>query len=129
MNVHGSPVADDARAIALAAIELARKAPDVQAIACFTRTGRTARLLAGQRPAVPIFAFSPDVRVRRRLALVRGVHPRPIGPPAETDLRRALSDGVAEVDVRPGSGVVLVATTAGGGDRPNVLEVVRPPRQ
>ena len=128
-NVHGRAVADDARAIALAAIELARTAPDVDAIACFTRTGRTARLLAGQRPPVPIFAFSPDVRVRRRLALVRGVHPRPIGPPAETDLRRALSDGVADADVRPGSGVVLVATTAGGGDRPNVLEVVRPPRR
>lgn len=129
VDVHGPAVADDARAIALAAIELARNAPDVDAIACFTRTGRTARLLAGQRPPVQILAYSPDVRVRRRLALVRGVHPRPIGPSAETDLRRALSDRVAELDGRAASGVVLVATTAGGGDRPNVLEVVRPPRR
>jgi pyruvate kinase len=125
-NGHGKAVPEDARAVALAAIELARNAPNVQALACFTRTGRTARLLAAQRPRVPIFAFSPDARVRRRLALVHGVVSRPIGPTTDADLRRALADGSAELIEERDAAIVLVATSAGGRSGPNVVEIVGP---
>src|SRR5918993_1566208 len=49
---------------------------EVAAIACYTRTGNTARSIAAHRPRVPILAFSPDPAVVRRLALVAGVEPR-----------------------------------------------------
>ncbi|MBI5876593.1 MAG: pyruvate kinase [Chloroflexi bacterium] len=66
---------DDARAIASAAVELSLER-DVKAILAFTRSGRTARLLSKERPACPIYAFSPDAVVVRRMALMWGVYPR-----------------------------------------------------
>ena len=48
---------------------------DVSAVAAFTRTGRTAELLSQDRPRVPIYAFTPDEVVYRRLALWWGVTP------------------------------------------------------
>jgi pyruvate kinase len=47
----------------------------VAAIAAFTRTGRTAQLLSTERPRVPIYAFTSEANVYRRLALWWGVTP------------------------------------------------------
>jgi pyruvate kinase len=47
----------------------------VAAIAAFTRTGRTAQLLSTERPRVPIYAFTSEAHVYRRLALWWGVTP------------------------------------------------------
>jgi len=47
----------------------------VVAIAAFTRTGRTAQLLSTERPRVPIYAFTSEAHVYRRLALWWGVTP------------------------------------------------------
>jgi pyruvate kinase len=44
-------------------------------IAAVTRTGRTAQLISRERPKLPIYAFSPDEAVCRRLALWWGVVP------------------------------------------------------
>jgi len=49
-----------------------------RAIVAFTQSGSTARLISQDRPPVPIVAFSPSERVRRRLMLDWGVIPRPI---------------------------------------------------
>jgi pyruvate kinase len=49
-----------------------------RAIVAFTQSGSTARLISQDRPPVPIIAFAPSERVRRRLALDWGVFPRPI---------------------------------------------------
>ena len=123
----GAPprVADDARAIANAAVSLAHENRDVEVIACYTRSGRTARLIAAARPAARIVAFSPDAAVRRGLALVYGVEPRPIADVAHTDVARALAASVATVHTSRGAGVVLVATTAGGRGGPNLIELLR----
>src|SRR4051812_17254788 len=53
------PPATDAEALAYAAVALASAHREVEAIACYTRTGRTARILSSLRPRVPVFAFSP----------------------------------------------------------------------
>ena len=45
------------------------------AIAVFTLSGRTARLLAAQRMSIPVLAFTPHAETYRRLALVWGVVP------------------------------------------------------
>ncbi len=47
-----------------------------RAIVAFTQSGSTARLISQDRPPVPIIAFAPSERVRRRLALDWGVVPR-----------------------------------------------------
>jgi pyruvate kinase len=44
-----------------------------RAIAVFTQSGSTARLISQDRPPVPIIAFTPSERVRRRLSLDWGV--------------------------------------------------------
>jgi pyruvate kinase len=47
----------------------------VAAIAAFTRTGRTGQLLSTERPRVPIYVFTSEEQVYRRLALWWGVTP------------------------------------------------------
>jgi len=62
------------RALAAAACATAR---DIKAggIAAFTMTGTTARWISQRRPAVPIFALTPNRTTYRRLALLWGVCP------------------------------------------------------
>ena len=48
---------------------------DARAIVSVTRSGLTAELLSRQRAQVPIYAFSPDLDVCRRLALWWGLAP------------------------------------------------------
>jgi pyruvate kinase len=117
----------DARALAYAAISLAAADPDVAAIACYTRTGTTARMLAALRPRVPVLAFSPDAGVAARLALIHGTVPR-VCLPLEDSRRRLELLGwlVREAHLVPtGAGVVLVASTTDPGLGPNLLEVQR----
>jgi pyruvate kinase len=47
-----------------------------RAIVAFTQSGSTARLISQDRPPVPIIAFTPSERVRRRLSLDWGVSAR-----------------------------------------------------
>ncbi|HEU5325775.1 MAG TPA: pyruvate kinase [Candidatus Limnocylindria bacterium] len=116
----------DADALAVAAVALAHADADVAAIACYTRTGRTARLLAALRPHVPILAFSPEARVVDQLALVRGVRSRGCVPPEATEGRLSLMAWlVGESSLAENSAVVLVASTAEPGTGPNLLEVHR----
>jgi pyruvate kinase len=100
---------DDAAAIACAAKELARDR-DVEAIAVFTRTGRTAILMSKVRPGVPVLAFTPVEETYRRLSLARGVTPYHV-PWADT-----MEEMIGHVEkalrgsglVHPGGQVVLV---------------------
>jgi pyruvate kinase len=117
----------DASALAYAAAAVASTEHDVAAIACYTRTGRTARVLAALRPRVPILAFSPDPAVVRRLALVHGVIPRSCVPPTDSTGRLGLMAWLLgeKATLPPGSAVVLVASTATPGSGPNLLELHR----
>jgi len=54
-------------------------------IAAFTMTGSTARFVSQQRPAVPIFALTPNAATLRRLALLWGVVPVQLPVFASTD--------------------------------------------
>jgi pyruvate kinase len=102
-------------AIALGAVSVAR-AVQAEALVAFTLSGAGARLLAAQRPARPVLAFTPDPRVRSQLALVWGVETFLEPAPSDTDemtarVDRAMLDlGRAE----PGDAVVVVAGTPPG---------------
>lgn len=61
--------------ITFAASELAGVLNNVRAIVSYSSSGFTTFLTARERPALPILALSPDIRVARQLALVWGVRP------------------------------------------------------
>jgi pyruvate kinase len=127
----GAPPASDtdARALAYAAVTLANAESAIAGIACYTRTGSTARILASLRPRVPIFAFSPDPAVVTRLALVHGVVGRTCTPETGTADRLGLMAWLLgeSRSMAAGAAVVLVASTAAAGSGPNLLEVHRIP--
>ena len=63
-----------AGAVADAACRAAVALP-AKAVVVFTRSGRSAAILAASRPAVPVVAFTPVPETAARMALYRGVEP------------------------------------------------------
>lgn len=116
----------DARATTLAAVTMAHADPDVVALACFTRSGRTARLLSALRPSVGIRAFTASAEVARSLSLNRGVTATALSH-AEAE-EQLISDVIltqlrADQSMPPDAAVVLVRAGVGGG--PNTLAILR----
>ncbi len=112
--------------LATAAAVLARRGR-ADAVACFTRTGLTARLLSAARPGVPIAAFSPDPRTVGRMTLFHGVRPMSIEAPEDTDGMIASMDaGLRSAGfVETGGHVVMVASSPAGRTHANLLKVHR----
>jgi pyruvate kinase len=120
------PPDTESGALAQAAVTIADGQPGIAAIACYTRTGRTAELLASLRPGVPIVTFTPDTRVADRLALVHGVVPRTSVALDEADRLGAVHRLLAGARlVAAGSTVVLVSSSATPGSAPDLLAVQR----
>ncbi len=100
----------DAVAIARAARELARDR-NVAAIAIFTRTGRSARILSKERPSVPVLGFTPEPDTYTRLAMLWGVQPHLV--PTATSVEEMIHDVeqtlIHETGLKVGQQVVLIA--------------------
>ncbi|HEU4356435.1 MAG TPA: pyruvate kinase [Actinomycetota bacterium] len=116
---------DEASAIAHAAAQIAADDPAVCAIACYTETGRTAALLAVERPSVPIYAFVPDAKVRRTLNIRWGVRALPAEQPPDTDAMIGLMDAGLRSSgaVVEGGSVVMAASSPAGKSHTNMLKV------
>ena len=114
------------RAMAQAATSLAQNGV-VDAIACFTRSGATARLISAVRPEVPIYAFSPDVQVLRRLALFRSVLPRAYALPQELDsLAKTMESRLRDEEgVQVGSSVLMIGSIEGGEGQIDFFKIHR----
>ena len=82
-----------------------------RAIVAFTQTGATARLISQDRPPVPIMAFAPTERVRRRLMIDWGVIPRLIRHHATIDeiVTNIESSLLADRSVRYNDILIIVA--------------------
>ena len=102
---------DDAIATTQAARALARDR-DVAAIAVFTRSGRTARLMSYSRPSVPIVAFTPEAKTFNQLALSWGVIPNLVkkANSVEEMIERVRTACLAGGIVNHGQQIVLVAS-------------------
>jgi pyruvate kinase len=114
-------------AIALGAVMVGR-AVGAKALVAFTLSGMGARLLAAQRPSLPVLAFTPDPRVRSQLALVWGVETFLEPAPADTDEMTAHVDrAMLELGrADRGDAVVVVAGTPPGTEAStNTLRVHR----
>jgi pyruvate kinase len=85
----------------------------MKAIAVFTESGSSARLVSKYRPRVPIIAFSPDYETRRRLSLLWGVLPRTIAAVRDIDSLAKLAERrlLEERYVRRGDIIGIVAGT------------------
>ena len=118
---------DSAAAVARAAADVTPANPDIAAIACFTESGKTAELLAGARPRVPIAAYCAHAAVARRLTLHRAVHPILTDPMPDTDAVIGMLDAGLRRDfgLAPGTPVVLVAASPVGKASTNLLKLHR----
>ena len=123
-------VDDDAEATARAARALASDR-NVAAVAVFTRSGRTAQLMAKVRPPVPIMAFTPETSTLHRLNLCWGVEPHlvPLAGSVEAmieDVEQAIR---ARGRAQPGEQIVIVASLPVGALGPanfTLLHTLRP---
>jgi pyruvate kinase len=99
-----------------AAAASAAAATEAAAIATFSESGTTARLLSKQRPAAPIVAFTPHDLVRQRMALYWGVLPRLLARIQDPDDRVHAVEHrlVEETLVGTGDCVVLLSGTVAG---------------
>ncbi len=69
----GGPKQSVADGIVSAAREIAETA-DIKVIACYSQSGRTASLVARERPRVPVIAMTSQMATARRLCLTWGLH-------------------------------------------------------
>lgn len=102
---------DDAVATTLAAREIALDR-EVAAIAVFTRSGRTGRIMSKSRPHVPILAFTPELDTYNRLALYWGVEPHLVAKAhsVEEMIERLESAGLESGVIKNGDQVVVVSS-------------------
>ena len=119
------PTTGDDESVVEAAADLARYDEGIQAIVCFTRSGRTADLLSARRPGVPILAFTPHQRSACRLASRHAVVPIVTRDATDTDdLLDLVLRGVAEHRlVAPGGRVVFAGASRSELPTPDLLLV------
>ena len=110
---------DDAFFVTRAAAELANDR-NVSAIAVFTSSGRTARLMSKGHPSVPILAFTPNPKVYNRLNLLWGVTPYlvPTSNTVEEMLSHVEKAIITATPLTKGQEVVLVAGLPVGRNSP-----------
>ncbi len=116
-----------AEIVADAAYRAARLASPA-AIAVFTDSGATARLVARYRPPVPIYAFTPSAAVVRQLNAVYGVRPLLVPAQESSDTLLATVDRLlqARAGLKPNDAVVIVAGFPVGRTRPaNIMKLHR----
>jgi pyruvate kinase len=100
---------------------------NMRAIAVYTESGNTGRLISKYRPRVPIFAFAHEHPVCNRLNLYWGVHP------VLTKEKRSVESMVALADLQllkagvvvPGEIVGIVAGTHIGSGSTNLIRLHR----
>lgn len=109
------PARPDLRDDAVATTRAARKlAEDRQAaaVAVFTRTGRTARLMSKARPTSPIIGFTPEVSTYSQMTLLWGVEPKlcPLVRSVEQMMEIVESELRGSGQVQAGQQVVIIAS-------------------
>jgi pyruvate kinase len=123
-----APAAEPAgqQAIVDGAVELLRRYPRLAAAWCFTRTGRTAALLATRRPRQPVVAFTISPVVARRLAMRYGVVPIVLSAQhVKEPLFAQMAASARAHGILAGPTTVLLLTTSSQPNGINRLELQR----
>lgn len=89
------------------------QALNLKAIAVFTQSGSSARMISKYRPRVPVYAFSPLPAITRRTALYWGVTPVLMGRVQSTDrMVEGAASRLREMGAaRPGDFIAVIAGT------------------
>jgi pyruvate kinase len=91
---------------------------DLAAIAIFTETGNTARLLSKYRPEPPIYALSPSEEVVNRTSLLWGTYPihceRFLGTDTLVEMAESILETCGHVKARDVVGIVAGTATKTG---------------
>jgi len=104
-------------------------AEDIAAIAVFTATGATARMIAKNRPSCPILALTPQPHVARRTCLYYGVEavvPHADHAPEHTREILTMASDVAQAKglAKPGDRIIVVSgRPLLGPDRTNSIVI------
>lgn len=100
---------------------------DMRAIAVFTETGTTARLISKYRPQARIYAFSAVPEVRNRMNLLWGVRPLSCKhAPTSDDMVRVAETTLLEGKaVEPGDVIAVVAGTSQSSGSTNFMRLHR----
>jgi pyruvate kinase len=95
------------------------------AIAVFTETGNTARMISKYRPEAPIYAFTPSSIVAQRTNLYWGAHPMRCvqGLSAEEMVRVAEKDLLDRLLLKPGDVLGVVAGTRQSAGSTNFMRL------
>lgn len=98
---------------------------DMRAIAVYTESGTTARLISKYRPKCNIFAFASVPRVCNRINLYWGVHPVVCehAPSTEDMVRKAEQDLLRINAVQPGDVMGIVAGTQKSSGSTNFMRL------
>ena len=104
------PYQDDAYSISQAARELAHDR-NVAGITVFTESGRTALLMSKSRPAVPIYAFTPNPATFQRLNILWGVTPFlvPFASTVESMISSVEAALLSSTSIETGSQVIVIS--------------------
>ncbi|HZQ22535.1 MAG TPA: pyruvate kinase [Terriglobales bacterium] len=95
------------------------------AVAIFTETGNTARLISKYRPKAPIYAFTYVPRVQNRMNLLWGVHPmrQDQARSAEEMVATAQEELLRQAVLKPGDVLGVVAGTKLASGSTNFLRL------
>jgi pyruvate kinase len=98
---------------------------EMKAIAVYTETGTTARLISKYRPTAPIFAFAANTTVCARLNLMWGVSPLSceMTPNAEDMVHKAEKYLLQMHAVQPGDIIAVVAGTRSSSGSTNFMRL------
>lgn len=116
---------DDAYSLTSAANALAQDS-DVEAIAVYSMSGKTAQIMSKLRPNVPVFGISPDQRAYHRMALYWGI------TPIHGKFAHSVEEMISQVDsildektsLNPGQQVVMIAGYPIGSSKPPALALL-----
>jgi pyruvate kinase len=112
-----------ARAVCAAAVQLARDV-NAGAIAAYTRSGRTAKLLSQLRPRVPVYALCEREAIARELALYRGVIAVVTGAMAPGDATDAIVAALRQRGLVENGGSIVVVGASPGAPRTDFIRLV-----
>ncbi len=98
---------------------------DMKAIAVFTQTGTTARLVSKYRPKCPVYAFAHEETIVNQMSLLWGVQPImcDILPTAEDMVRGAETELREEEVVKNGDVLGVISGTIGASGSTNIMRL------
>jgi pyruvate kinase len=98
---------------------------DMKAVAVFTQSGTTARLVSKYRPKCPTFAFAHEERITNQLNLLWGVTPVQcdIAPTAEDMVRGAEAELIRRKVVKEGDVMGVISGTLGASGSTNLMRL------